>query len=42
MTEGQKMTGHNQFREDFYKRVIEKAKQLETQRVRNIQVRRYA
>jgi hypothetical protein len=42
MTEGQKMTGHNQFREDFYKRVIEKAKLLETQRVRNIQMRRYA
>jgi hypothetical protein len=36
MTEGQTMTGHNQFREHFYKQVIEKAKQLETERVRNI------
>jgi hypothetical protein len=36
MTKGQKMRGHNQFREDFYKQVIEKAKQLKTQRVRNI------
>jgi hypothetical protein len=35
MTEGQKMTGHNQFRGDFYNQVIEKAKQLETQRVRH-------
>jgi hypothetical protein len=38
MTDGQKMTGHNQFRECFYKQVIEKAKQLETERVRNIRV----
>jgi len=41
MTEGQKMTRHNKFREDFYKQVIEKAKQLGTQRVRNIRARRY-
>ncbi|KAF8227580.1 hypothetical protein L208DRAFT_1405162 [Tricholoma matsutake] len=39
MTEGQKMTGHNQFWEHFYKQVIEKARQLETERVHNIQVR---
>jgi hypothetical protein len=36
MTNGQKMTGHNQFREDFYKKVIAQAKQLETQWVRNL------
>lgn len=42
MTEGQKMTRPNQFREDFYKRVIEKAKQLETRRVRSSQVPRNA
>ncbi len=33
MTEGQKMTGHNKFREDFYKQVVENAKQLEAKRV---------
>jgi hypothetical protein len=42
MTEGQRMKGHNQFLEDFYKRVVEKAKQLEAQRVCNIRVRSYA
>ena len=42
MTEGQRMKGHIQFREDFYKRVVEKAKQLEAQRVCNIRVRSYA
>jgi hypothetical protein len=36
MTEGQKMTRHNKFWEDFYNQVIEKAKQLETQWVHNI------
>jgi len=41
MTEGQKMTGHNKFREDFYRQVIENAKQLEAKRVGNISVRRY-
>ena len=33
MTAGQKMTGHNKFREDFYKAVIEKAKELEAKRI---------
>ena len=28
MTDGQKMTGHNKFRQDFYSQVIQKAKQL--------------
>ena len=42
MTEGQRMKGHNQFREDFYKRVVEKAKQLEAHRGCNIRVRSYA
>jgi hypothetical protein len=42
MTEGQKMTRHNKFREDFYKEVIEKAKQLEAQRVGDILVHRYS
>ncbi|KAK2464489.1 hypothetical protein APHAL10511_003468 [Amanita phalloides] len=32
MTEGQKITGHNLFRENFYKQIIEAAKQLLTQR----------
>jgi hypothetical protein len=41
MTDGQKMAGHNQFQEDFYKQVIEKAKQLETQRVRYSSVSLY-
>ena len=35
MTEGQKMTGHNKFRDDFYRRVVEDARQLEAQRVGN-------
>jgi hypothetical protein len=38
MTDGQKMTGHNQFRERFYTQVIDKAKELETERVRHIRV----
>jgi hypothetical protein len=33
MTEGQKMSRHNQFREDFYNAVVTQAKQLEAQRV---------
>jgi hypothetical protein len=41
MTVGQKVTGHNQFREDFYNQVIEKATLLENGRVRNIRVCRY-
>jgi hypothetical protein len=41
MTEGQKMTGHNKFREELYKVVVEKAKQLEAKRVGDSLVRRY-
>ena len=33
MTEDQKMTGHNKFRDEFYRRVVEDARQLEAQRV---------
>jgi len=37
MTVGQHMNGHNQYRQDFYKGVIERASMLERQ-VRNIPV----
>ena len=39
MTEGQKMTGHNKFREEFYHQVVENAKQLEAKRVGDILTR---
>jgi hypothetical protein len=35
------MTGHNKFREELYKVVVEKAKQLEAKRVGDSLVRRY-
>jgi len=41
MTEGQKMMECNQFRVNFYNRVIEKATMLESQWVRNIRLRPY-
>jgi hypothetical protein len=41
MTEGQKMTSHNKFREEFYRRV-EDARQLEAQRVGNILISSYS
>jgi hypothetical protein len=36
------MTGHNKFREEFYKEVVEKAKQLETKRVGDTLLRRHS
>jgi hypothetical protein len=42
MTEGQKMTGHNKFREEFYRRVVEDARQLEAQRVGNFYIPSYS
>jgi hypothetical protein len=36
------MTGHNEFREEFYNQVVENAKQLESKRVGNTLVRRYS
>ena len=42
MTEGQKMTRHNSFREEFYKQVVEKAKQLEIKRVGDTLGRHYS
>jgi hypothetical protein len=36
------MTGHNKFREEFYKAVVEKAKQLEAKRVGDTLLRRYS
>jgi hypothetical protein len=38
MTEGQKATGHNDFRRNFYLKVIQMAKELKVQRVRCIQI----
>jgi hypothetical protein len=39
MTKGQRMAGHNKFREDFYSHVIEMARRLETGRVCDIVLR---
>jgi hypothetical protein len=41
MTEGQKMTGHNQSRKEFYSKVVQKAKQLQLERVSNLQISPY-
>ena len=41
MTDGQNMRKHNQFREGFYRRVIEEAKMIESTKVRNVRVCHY-
>jgi hypothetical protein len=38
MTEGQKMTKHNAFREEFYSQVYAQAKQLESRQVREFPI----
>jgi hypothetical protein len=41
MTDGQKMTVHNEFRQNFYSQVIQKAKQLLLERVSDLEFTRH-